>query len=108
MKSIFDGIKLLGLQDHKGQWWKVVEDCARCGKCCMDVPPNWKLGLNEDLGGCRHLAEEDDKSGYRCLLGAYRPIGCCGNSPFSTVEYCSVKFEKITEDKAVELLLKAA
>ena len=102
MKYIFEGIKMLGMKDHKGQWWKVAQDCIRCGECCLDQGPGWHFAQDEYLGGCKYLAEEDDKSGYRCLLGAYRPIGCCINSPFVPEEYCSVKLEKI--DDPVELL----
>jgi hypothetical protein len=96
-KYIFEGFKMVGMRDHTGQWWKVAQDCTQCGQCCMDQTPHWHFAQDDMVGGCKYLAEEDDGSKYRCLLGAYRPFGCCGNSPFSDLDYCSVKLEKIDD-----------
>lgn len=101
VKWIYEGIKLVGLRDHIGQWWKVTQDCVQCGKCCKDVPLTWMLGRDKH-GACKYLEEYGDQPGvYFCSLGSYRPFGCCGNSPFSTVEYCSVRFEKIDDPSSL-------
>jgi len=97
IKHIFRGIKMIGTRDHTGQWWKVVQDCVRCGKCCMDAGPGWVFGMGKNLEGCKYLEKENDGKTYRCDLGAYRPLGCCCNSPFSTKEYCKVVLEKIDD-----------
>ena len=39
--------------------------------------------------------EDGDLETYRCGLGAYRPFGCSGNSPFDLSEYCKVTFVKV-------------
>jgi len=100
--TIFEGQKMLGLQDHHGQWWKVTTDCVRCGECCLDQGPNWHFAQDEHLGGCRYLEEEDDGKTYRCDLRAYRPLGCSINTPFVPEEYCKVRFKKV--DSAEEVL----
>ena len=93
---IFKGIKMLGTRDHTGQWWKVVQDCVQCGKCCMDVPPTWVFPRDKS-GACIYLEMDAFNNVYFCSLADKRPITCCENSPFSTVEYCSVKLEKIDD-----------
>jgi len=98
-RFVFEEHRMVGMRDHTGQWWKVVEDCVRCGKCCMDVPMYWRFYDKEK--GCKYLELEDDGKTYRCDLGAYRPIGCSCNSPFSIVEYCSVKLEKIDDPSSL-------
>ena len=87
---------MVGMRDHLGQWWKVTEDCAQCGQCCLDRDPSWYFVKDELLGGCEYLAEEDDGSGYRCVLGVHRPFSCCGNSPIAQ-DYCQVRLEKTSE-----------
>jgi hypothetical protein len=99
--NIFRGIKLIARRDHNGQWWEIVQDCVQCGKCCIDAGPGWVFGVGDDLTGCRYLEKEADGKTYRCDLGSYRPIGCCGNSPFSEVEYCSVRFRKIDDPSSL-------
>lgn len=98
---IFEAFKMKGMRDHLGIWWKVVQDCVRCGECCLDRDPHWHFAQDEFLGGCKYLAENDDDT-YRCALGHARPFSCCGNSPYSGDDYCSVVLEKI--ENPMELL----
>ncbi len=96
---IFQDIKMIGMRDHKGQWWKIVQDCVRCGECCKSMGPGWWFGMGKDLTGCKYLESEEDATiyPYRCDLGGFRPFGCSCNSPFSKVDYCSVVLEKIND-----------
>ena len=96
MKYIFENMVMKGMQDHTGQWWKVVEDCVRCGKCCKETNPNWCFAKDEE-GGCIYLEKEDDGKTFRCDLRGYRPFGCCCNDPHTVPEYCSVVLEKIDD-----------
>jgi len=106
-RYIFEHSVMVAVRDHKGQWWKVVRDCVRCGQCCMDTSRTWKFALDDIIGGCRYLEELDDGL-YNCELRSYRPFGCCCNNPHTIPEYCSVVLEKITEEEAIEVLLRAA
>ena len=104
MKYIFEHMVMIGLQDHTGQWWKVVEGCARCGKCCMTVatlPHGVRWHFHDEEKGCVYLGKEDDGKTYRCDLKGYRPFGCCCNSPFSALDYCSVILEKVDEPSSL-------
>lgn len=101
MKFIFEHMTMIGMQDHEGQWWKVVEHCARCGQCCDDAGPGWIFGIGELLEGCKYLEKEADGETYRCDLRGNRPQACGCNSPFSKKEYCSVKFEKIDDPSSL-------
>jgi hypothetical protein len=92
--QIVKGIKLIGLRDHLGQWWKVDQDCVRCGQCCLDRDPHWVFAADEFLGGCKYLEEETEET-YMCGLKTARPFSCTGNSPFSKVDYCKVTFVKV-------------
>lgn len=92
---------MIGMQDHHGQWWKVVKDCIRCGQCCMDSPPSWEFAQDDIVGGCTFLKEQEDGT-YLCGLKGYRPFGCCCNDPHTIPKYCSVVLEKI--DDPVPLL----
>jgi hypothetical protein len=100
MKTIFSHMTMIGLQDHEGQWWKVVEHCARCGQCCDNKGPGWHFGFGEILEGCKYLEKEDDGT-HRCDLRSSRPLSCSCNSPFSKADYCSVRFEKIDEPSSL-------
>lgn len=95
MKYIFEHMKMLGLQDHTGQWWKVTKDCVRCGECCLDQDANWHFAQDEHLGGCKYLGEEGEGETYRCNLKSSRPFNCCINTPFAAEEYCSVELQKV-------------
>jgi hypothetical protein len=91
---------MVGMQDHHGQWWEVVEDCAVCGQCCIDMKgvvfpkhDNWV----QENGVCKYLdmSREDIKP---CLLYPHRPYGTCtNNNPHTMPEYCKMKMEKINE-----------
>jgi len=71
----------------------------------MDVPPNW-VWYDEENGGCKYIAEDGEL--YRCSLGkAGRAFRCAGNSPHSTVEYCQVRFAKISKKEATKILMSA-
>lgn len=105
-RHIFDGMTMIATRDHTGQWWKVVQHCVRCGECCNDRGPRWIFGMGEDLIGCRFLEEEESVYPFRCDLGGHRPLSCSLNSPFSGLEYCQVKFEKMTDEEATEFLLR--
>ena len=99
MKYIFEHMTMIGMQDHTGQWWKVVEHCARCGKCCMDIGANWLYP--DGKGGCVHLELEEDNETYRCDLRVYRPQGCSTNDPFTRPDFCSHRMEKIDDPSSL-------
>ncbi len=96
MKSIYDEMVMKGMKDHTGQWWEVIEECARCGACCMDFGDEWHF-YNRLKGCCEYLELEDDEETYRCDLKGYRPFGCCGNNPHHPREDCSVVLVKIDD-----------
>lgn len=106
-RDVFDDGDHVLRRDHLGQWWKVEQKCVRCGKCCMDVPPTWPW-YDKELGGCRHLKEEEDGL-YRCVIGgkgkSWRPMRCIPNSPFSNEDYCKIKLVKISNGEAIDILL---
>lgn len=91
---IFKASSMIGMRDHLGQWWKVVQDCVRCGQCCMDQGPTWKFAEDEIMGGCVFL-EERENDLYRCSLMMYRPLGCGVTNPHTIPKYCSIIMEKI-------------
>jgi hypothetical protein len=93
MKYLFDGWKMIAVKDDHGQWWKVVKDCTRCGRCCLDSGPDWIFP--DKQGGCKYLVGLEDGT-YLCNLKGYRPFGCSCNSP-PVPEYCEVVLEK-TDD----------
>lgn len=95
MIRIFEHMIMKGMRDHKGQWWKVTQGCARCGACCRDMDFNWHFA--DGKGGCTYLKLEDDEKTYRCDLKGYRPFGCCGNNPEYPLEGCSVVLERIDD-----------
>jgi hypothetical protein len=101
VKYIFEHMTMIGLQDHTGQWWEVVQHCVRCGQCCDDAGPDWVFGLGERKEGCKYLELEDEGGIHRCDLRGKRPFTCSCNSPFSKKEYCSVRFEKIDEPSSL-------
>jgi hypothetical protein len=104
VRQVYDDGSLVILRDHNGQWWKIVQDCVQCGKCCMDVSNKWPW-YDEDRGGCKYLVEEVYSDKYRCSLGkSGRAFRCAGNSPFSQVEYCVVSFEEIEVEEAINIL----
>jgi hypothetical protein len=108
VKYIFETYKMVGMRDHLGQWWKVTQDCVRCGECCNDCGPEWHFAQDEIVGGCKYLEEYEDSGKFLCRLRSSRPFACCCNDPHTIPEYCSVVLEKITEEEATELLLKVA
>jgi hypothetical protein len=91
---------MIGMRDHLGQWWKVTQDCTRCGQCCMDQGPSWKFAEDKIMGGCKYL-EELDSGEYNCSLRMYRPLGCAASYPNKLPEYCSVKFKKVKSGAVV-------
>jgi hypothetical protein len=96
---IFEDMKMLGMKDHTGQWWRIIQDCVRCGECCRDIGPNWYFSDGDC--GCIYLEKEADGKTYRCDLKGSRPFNCCGNSPFSDLEYCKVVLEKIDDPSSL-------
>ena len=93
MKFIYEHMTMIGMQDHLGQWWKVAKFCARCGECCKNIGTPWVF--SDGAAGCIYLKKEDDGETYRCDLRGYRPQICSQDSPFSKLDYCSVKLVKI-------------
>ncbi len=92
---IFEASSMMGMRDHKGQWWKVVQACVRCGECCMDNDPGWIFAQDEMVGGCKYLEEREDDGLFNCTLMMYRPLGCCVSNPHTIPEFCSIVMEPI-------------
>lgn len=79
------------VRDLNGQWWRVVRECARCGKCCRDAGMHWLL--TDAQGGCDFLIENEDGTAS-CGMGANMPFGCCIKIPGKSPDYCKVELEK--------------
>jgi len=97
-KYIFDGIKMVGLKDHNGQWWKVVKDCAQCGQCCLSVGNPWWFANEE--GACKYLKLHEGGK-YLCGLGSSRPFSCCISDPEGIEDFCTVVLEKIDDPSSL-------
>ena len=80
------------IKREQGVWYEKVQRCNRCGKCCMNVPENWKYGQGDD-GNCSHLKYEANE--YLCGLGISRPYSCCiGDGNDMNVD-CNIKWKEI-------------
>jgi len=107
---VFTGTpKIVVQRDHYGQWWQTTQGCVQCGKCCSDMKnahfPGAENWVQED-GVCKFLWPVPNQEGkYQCLLYPAQPFGTCTcTSPENVPEYCSMEFEKITEDEALEII----
>lgn len=86
---IFAGIEEVA-KKLKGKRWQIkVSRCNMCGRCCMDVPDNWRHGKAEN-GWCKNLIYYANE--YRC--GVDRPFFCCAGD-HSDEEYCSIKWKEL-------------
>lgn len=89
---IFAGIEEVA-KKLQGQPWQVKrERCDYCGRCCMNLPDNWRHGVKmmDDKQVCKHLGKDGSK--YVCTID--RPFFCCSGDD-TTLDYCSVEWEKI-------------
>ena len=85
---VFAGIEIIIKRDI-GQWFKKIQSCNYCGKCCMNVPADWSYGAKD--GNCQHLIYRANE--YLCGLGSDRPFNCCVSDGRSTE--CNIKWQKI-------------
>ena len=82
--------KVLEAEDKDGNWYKIMGNCLRCGKCCKEV-------------GCEYLYFEsiENKNCACCKLqGRHggKPWGCMiyPNDPNEALpDYCGYKWRKI-------------
>lgn len=88
---VIAGLELLASKEPGKPLMIKNKRCVRCGKCCMNVPKNHTMGINEN-GDCAQL-EYDKKIGkYTCGMKYYKPLPCCighGNP-----SYCSATMEE--------------
>lgn len=87
---IFAGIEEVAKKLHGKSWQIKVIRCDMCGKCCMDVPENWRFGRDEETGWCKNLIYYANE--YRC--GIDRPFTCCAGD-HSEEEYCCIEWQEI-------------
>lgn len=87
---IFAGIEEVAKKLHGKPWQIKVARCDMCGKCCMDVPDNWRFGRDEKTGWCKNLVYYANE--YRC--GIDRPFGCCAGDD-SEEDYCSIEWQEV-------------
>lgn len=99
MKFLYEGWKMIAVQDVHGQWWKVVTDCTRCGKCCSDrkgqVWPTLEDCYIDREGVCKYLSYENEIG--KCELGVDRPQICSQNYPHTQPDYCGMVMEKVND-----------
>ena len=88
---VFAGIELVALKSVERPVLSVKEvRCNMCGKCCMNLPDNWKHGV---VGSnCQHLSF--DGNDYLCKLGKSRPFACSASDD-SEKEFCCVTWKEV-------------
>ncbi len=87
---VFAGIEEVA-KKYTGTKWKIKKvRCDMCGKCCMEVPKNWRLGVDKKTGWCQHLQYYANE--YRCNAPGGRPFYCCCGDA-EDQDFCCVKWK---------------
>lgn len=87
---IFAGIEEIAKKLYRKPWQIKVSRCNMCGKCCMNVPDNWRQGKDHKTGWCKNLIYYANE--YRCNVD--RPFFCCAGD-HTGEDYCSIKWETL-------------
>jgi len=86
---IFAGIEIFMKRDM-GKWYKKIQRCNKCGKCCMNVPDKWPHGKDMKTGNCQCLVYRANE--WLCELGLNRPFSCCVGEGEENI--CNIKWEE--------------
>lgn len=91
--SIFAGIEEVARKRFNELLLVKTSRCILCGKCCMDVDENFKMGRNEETGHCSQLEYSEGHGGFLCKLREHRPWQC--SVVDGEVPECSITWEEV-------------
>ena len=92
---IFAGEEMVAYKYIGWNWRVKTKFCSKCGKCCMNLPPDDNFPAVKN-GRCVYLKNDGDN--WVCGLGSFwRPFGCVTSDDSDPKDYCTVKYKEVKE-----------